>query len=95
MIDPNQSAQGGGQQMTPETIKNAKSIVCTCGGMVFEEKMAFKKISAIMSPSGKEEIFPMNLVVCTSCGLVPEEFDTHKIIPKELLAKKIVKTIIN
>lgn len=84
--------QGGAKmqapQMTEQTIKDAKPVICTCGGMIFEEKLMFKKISAIMSPSGKDELFPINLVVCTKCGLVPEEFNPHKIIPEELVSIK-------
>lgn len=74
-------------QVTEQTVRDAKIVECPCGGKVFSEKMMFKQISAIMSPSGKEELFPLNLVVCENCGGVPEQFNPHGIIPDELIAK--------
>lgn len=74
--------------ITEQNIRDSKPVTCGCGGMIFEEKMMFKKVSAILSPSAKEELFPLNLVVCVKCGLVPEEFNPHNIIPEELLSKK-------
>lgn len=75
-------------QISEQTVKDAKPVICACGNMVFEEKMMFKKISSIVSPTGNYELFPLNLVICTSCGLVPEEFNPRGIIPEEFLAKK-------
>lgn len=75
--------------ITEETVRSSKQISCECGGIVFEEKMMFKQISSIMSPTGKEELFPINLVICSSCGLVPGAFDTHKLIPEEIRANKV------
>jgi len=33
-----------------------------------------KKISAIVSPTGKEEMVPIQLFSCGSCGAVPKIF---------------------
>jgi len=75
-------------QITIEQVKNSKQILCDCGGAMFSEKMMFKRISAILSTSGKEEVYPMNVIVCESCGEVPTEFNPYKLIPEEYLAKK-------
>ena len=78
-------------QLTPEMLKSASPIVCDCGGMLFAEKLFFKRISAIISPTGKEELAPMPVIVCENCGKVPSEFDTHNILPEELKSVKLVK----
>ena len=75
-------------QISPDMLRNSPSIVCDCGGFIFTEKLFFKKISAIMSPSGKEEVAPMPIIVCESCGKVPSVFDTNKVLPQQIKAVK-------
>ena len=78
----------GKPQITPDMLRNSQNVVCECGGMVFAEKLFFKKISAILSPNGKEEVAPMPIIVCENCGGVPAAFDTQNILPEEIRAKK-------
>ena len=66
----NQTGGLGKPQITPEMLRNSKNIVCECGGLIFSEKLFFKRISAIISPSRKEEIAPMPIIVCEKCGKV-------------------------
>lgn len=43
-------------------------VVCEkCQGKIFEQKTVLKQISAIQSPTGKEGILPVNVIVCSSC----------------------------
>ena len=70
--------------ITPEIIQNSSTIKCECGGIVFSEKMVFKKLSALISPSGQEEMFPLNAMVCEKCGKVPSVFDPNNMFPIEL-----------
>lgn len=79
----------GKPQITPDMLRQSKNIECECGGLVFEEKLFFKTISAIISPSGKEEIAPMPIIICRNCGKVPSAFDQQNILPAELKAAKI------
>jgi len=74
-------------KVTPEMIKNSKSITCECGGMLFQEKIFFKVLSALISPSGKEELVPMPVFVCENCGKVPGVFDVQNILPEEVKAR--------
>ena len=76
--------------LTAEIIKQSKTLTCDCGGILFHNGMIFKKISQFVSPTGKEELFPMEVIICDKCGKVPTEFNTHNIIPEELLAKKSI-----
>ena len=56
----------------PEDLKN---IVCeNCGGRFFREVQAFKRISALISPTGKEQIMPVPTFRCDDCGHINAEF---------------------
>ncbi len=85
----NQNQQG--PQVTADTIRNAKTLKCEdCGGMIFEEKILIKTISALLSPSGKQETAPIPVMICNSCGKVPRIFDPQNILP-EIVKCKIKK----
>ena len=56
----------------PEDLKN---IICeNCGGRFFREVQAFKRISALISPTGKEQIIPVPSFRCSDCGHINDEF---------------------
>ena len=73
--------------VTPEMILNSPTVTCECGGMVFTEKLVFKKLSALLSPNGQEELVPLNAMICENCGKVPGYFDPNNMFPPELKAK--------
>jgi hypothetical protein len=76
-------------RITPDQIANSQTIECACGNKLFEEGMIFKKLSPIISPTGREEIFPIQVIVCKKCGKIPDVFDLEGVVPKELLTSKI------
>ena len=78
----------GQVKIDPSLVRSSKMILCDCGGAMFTPKMMLKKISPIVSPTGKEEVFPLNILVCDACGLVPNELNPENMIPKEYLAVK-------
>jgi hypothetical protein len=52
-----------------------KDIVCEeCGGKYFRQVQAFKRLSALISPSGKEQIVPVPTFRCDDCNYINEEF---------------------
>jgi hypothetical protein len=60
-------------------------IKCEGGNMLWESSMLFKRLSPLMSPSGKEELIPAEIITCKKCGKVPKFFsDAAKGIPEEL-----------
>lgn len=71
-------------QPTPEMIRNSQTVECECGGVLFSEKLMFKKLSSIVSPTGRDEIIPMPLFICEKCGKVPVIFDPLGLVPAEL-----------
>lgn len=87
-MDINQMGPGNQPpRISADMIKNAKVVECDCGGKLFSEKVILKKILSFVSPTGKDEIFPMNLLVCEKCGLVPKELDPENVIPEEFKTK--------
>jgi|LakMenEpi03Aug12_release.lakeMendotaPanAssembly.Ray.scaffolds.fasta_scaffold527261_2 hypothetical protein len=45
-----------------------------CDGNTFFPVMFFKELSPMMSPSGREEIIPVETYRCTVCGSIPSRF---------------------
>lgn len=71
---------GGGEiQKDPQRvsidINQASDIACSnCGNKFFHEVTFFKKISALLSPTGQEGIIPIPTYACLSCGNINDEF---------------------
>ena len=54
-------------------ISKADTIVCEeCGNASFIQAFFLKKLSALMSPTGKETIVPMQVFSCGNCGTIPK-----------------------
>ena len=55
--------------------KELKDIACeNCGCKYFRQVTAFKKVSALVSPTGKEQVVPVPTFRCDECGFINEEF---------------------
>ena len=81
------SVQNQGLNINPDTIKKSKTVACECGGVIFSEKVFFKVLSPLISPSGREEIAPAQIMVCERCGQVPDVFDNQGFLPDEMKSK--------
>ena len=56
-------------------LAQAESITCeSCGNHTFVGVMMMKRISPIISPTGKEAIVPIQTFACNACGFVNKEF---------------------
>ena len=56
-------------------LNQASDIECSsCGNRFFHEVMFFKKISALISPTGQEAIIPIPTYACLECGNINKEF---------------------
>ena len=52
-----------------------KDIICEeCGGKIFRQASMFKRLSALISPTGKEQIVPIPVFRCDDCGHINKEF---------------------
>tara|TARA_Y100000389_G_C17380216_1_gene473940 strand:+ start:86 stop:331 length:246 start_codon:yes stop_codon:yes gene_type:complete len=55
-------------------MSKADTIQCDeCGNASFIPAFFLKKISALMSPTGKEAIVPIQVYSCGNCGVVPQK----------------------
>jgi len=66
-------------QQDPTRLKisasDLKDICCEeCGGKIFRSVQMFKRLSAIISPTGKEQIVPLPVFRCDDCGHINSEF---------------------
>ena len=67
---PDGGVPQGQQQLD---ISKADTIVCEeCGNACFIQAFFLKKISALMSPTGKEAIVPIQVFSCGNCGAIPK-----------------------
>ena len=56
-------------------LAQAESVVCeSCGNHTFVGVMMMKRISPIISPTGKEAIVPIQTFACNACGFVNKAF---------------------
>jgi|TARA_R110000787_G_scaffold240540_2_gene346764 DNA-directed RNA polymerase subunit RPC12/RpoP len=56
-------------------INDLTDIVCeNCGSKIFREATMFKKLSALLSPTGKEQVVPIPVYRCDECGHINDGF---------------------
>ena len=54
-------------------ISKTDTITCeNCGNASFIQAFFLKRISALMSPTGKEAVVPMQVFSCGNCGSIPK-----------------------
>jgi hypothetical protein len=75
--------------MEPQKIRvdltQAPWMECSEKNKLFETKLLFKKLSSLLSPSGKEEFIPLEAIVCTKCGKIPSFFfDKAQGVPEDM-----------
>jgi hypothetical protein len=63
-------------------LSSAIDVACEkCAGLVFREAALIKKVSALLSPSGKEMYIPISTFACAACGHINNDFDPTKKLP--------------
>lgn len=69
------------QQRLNIDINNAQDVTCDeCGNYTFEEVVLMKRISALVSPTGKEAIVPIPTFACNACGFINKQFLPVKVV---------------
>ena len=57
-------------------LHNALDVVCeSCGSRTFKEVAVLKRVSALLSPTGKEMLAPVQTFACAACNHLNLEFD--------------------
>lgn len=66
-------------------LSQAEWVSCEKGNNTFDTKILFKRISPLLSPTGNEEFFPIEVIVCSTCGKVPKFYaDRIKELPANM-----------
>ena len=56
-------------------LAQSDSVSCDhCGNETFVSVMMMKRISPILSPTGKEAVVPIQTFACNACGFVNKQF---------------------
>ncbi len=56
-------------------LSRAEDIVCeNCGNYTFQEVALMKRLSPLVSPTGKEAIVPIPTFACNACGFINSRF---------------------
>ena len=54
-------------------LSKTDTIVCEeCGNASFIQAFFLKKVSALVSPTGKEALIPIQVFSCGNCGTIPQ-----------------------
>jgi hypothetical protein len=63
------------QQQVNLDLSTAQDVTCdNCGNYTFQEVVLMKKVSALVSPTGKEAIVPIPTFSCNACGFINKQF---------------------
>ena len=74
--------------MSPAALLDSPNVVCECGSKLFHEAIVLKKVSALISPTGKEELYPIPVYVCEKCGKIPADL-TSKANASKILGENV------
>jgi uncharacterized Zn finger protein len=56
-------------------LSAAQDITCdNCGNYTFQEVALMKRLSALVSPTGKDAMIPIPTFACAACGFVNKQF---------------------
>lgn len=76
-MDTDNILQSPGVVETAAKVINSDNVVCKCGCKFFRPVFILKRMSALVSPTGKEEIIDIPVYVCDKCGEVAEHFKNN------------------
>jgi DNA-directed RNA polymerase subunit RPC12/RpoP len=57
-----------------KAIVDSPNIVCECGCKTFAPAAILKKVSRIVTMTGRDEIVDIPVYVCTKCGKIPQDY---------------------
>ena len=69
------------KQQVQVDLEDAETMICQkCGNKIFIQGYVIKRISAIVSPTGKEMIAPVQVFNCGNCGEMLPLADVNELI---------------
>lgn len=70
-------------------LSQAQDITCdNCGNYTFQEVALMKRLSALVSPTGKEAIVPIPTFACNACGFINKQFLPVRMRDEDLAANE-------
>lgn len=61
----------------PKNVLTAPNCVCSaCGHKLFREAVVLKKVSSLLTGTGKDELVPIPMYVCDKCGEILDDYKT-------------------
>ena len=67
------------QQQVNINPDDLTDVLCKkCGNQTFTQVFLFKKLSAVLSPNGKDSMIPLQVFKCDECSHINEEFVPNK-----------------
>lgn len=69
-VPPQGQPQGQGppRQQIQVNAEDLPDFKCTCGSIIWEGAIKFKKISRVISNDGRDSIQPIQVFICKKCG---------------------------
>ena len=65
-----------GQAQQTIDMSQTTPIKCeSCENQTFKQTLLIRKMSALVSPNGQEQIIPIGVFACEKCGHVNSEFE--------------------
>ena len=61
-------------QMKVDLSQTTADVCEKCGNETFNHVFKIRKLSALLSPHGKETMIPMQVFACVKCGHINEAF---------------------
>ena len=75
-----QGNQDGTPTLDNVDLTHATTLECEkCQCKAFKQSLMLKKLSALISPTGKEALIPVAVFVCEQCGHINKEFQDAEI----------------
>jgi hypothetical protein len=65
------------EQQPNISLKDTEEVKCTCGSALFQQAISLRRVSALLTGTGKDEYVPVSIIVCMKCDTM---FERPKII---------------
>ena len=67
-------AEGFSQEALMNDLSNAETLKCEfCNNILFIQTYVLKKVSALVSSTGKDQLIPFPVFSCGDCGQIPTD----------------------
>ena len=78
-MDKKKFGPGAGQpgQQIQLDLKKTTPVKCDCGNDIFMSVMKFRLVPKLLAGSKEDQLLPIQVFTCTSCGNIPTLLDAN------------------